>query len=278
MCRWLAYSGEAIPLDELILKPQHSLISQSLTARRSESPTNGDGFGIGWYGNGEIPGVYRETRPAWNDENLRDLANHIQSHLFFAHVRAATGTSIQRTNCHPFRHGRWILVHNGLINGFETIRRELILAVEPRLFNEIRGTTDSELMFYIALSLGLEQEPLSALEKMAGLIEHTGRRHGIEYPVQMTLGLGDGKNLYAVRYSSVGRSRTLFHSKSVLALRELDPDNPRLRLVPEDARAIVSEPFGEMTEYWVEIPEGSALVVEAGEIRYQDFVPRAPAA
>lgn len=276
MCRWLAYSGEAIALDELILKTDISLIDQSLSARRGEVPTNGDGFGIGWYGKGEFPGVYRETRPAWNDENLRHISGHIESRLFLAHVRAATGTAVQRSNCHPFQHGRWLFLHNGLVRDFDTVKRELVMAVEPELFPAIRGTTDSEILFFLALGLGLDRGPLPALERMVGLVEAIGRRHGILQPVQMTLGLSDGRRLYAVRYSSEGSSRTLFHSKSMHALRELYPDNPRLAPFPHDARAIVSEPLTELTDLWVEIPEATALVVEAGEIECHDFTPWNP--
>ena len=35
--------------------PQHSLIDQSLHSRLGAETTNGDGFGIGWYGEGETP-------------------------------------------------------------------------------------------------------------------------------------------------------------------------------------------------------------------------------
>ena len=57
MCRWLAYSGAPIHLDEVIVDAPHSLIDQSLHARQSATTTNGDGFGIGWYGTREFPGV-----------------------------------------------------------------------------------------------------------------------------------------------------------------------------------------------------------------------------
>src|SRR3712207_7406098 len=112
MCRWLAYSGSPILLEELLYKPDHSLIDQSLHARMGVETTNGDGFGVGWYSarDRSRPGRYRNVNPAWNDANLRDLAQHIESPLFLAHIRATTGTPVQQTNCHPFRHGRWLFV------------------------------------------------------------------------------------------------------------------------------------------------------------------------
>ena len=53
MCRWLAYSGSPVLLDDLLFRPDHSLIDQSLHSRLGATTTNGDGFGIGWYGAGE---------------------------------------------------------------------------------------------------------------------------------------------------------------------------------------------------------------------------------
>ena len=134
MCRWLAYSGGPLALSDLIFNTTHSLVDQSLSARSSVQTTNGDGFGIGWYDHCDEPGVYKHIQPAWNDPNLRDLCDHMQSNMFVAHVRAATDTAIQRTNCHPFRYGKWLFVHNGQIRGFEKIRRELAVTLRPELF------------------------------------------------------------------------------------------------------------------------------------------------
>ena len=208
MCRWLGYFGDPIRVDELVYNTAHSLIEQSRSARFTSHLTNADGFGIGWYGSEERPGVYRNVSPAWGDRNLQDLCAQIRSPLFLAHVRAATGTPVQQTNCHPFRHGRWLFVHNGFIDQYQRLRRDLMLAVDSELFERIEGTTDSELLFFLALTLGLDDEPLPALERMAGMVEAIGRRHGVEDPLQMTLGLTDGERLYAVRYAS-GRVRQL---------------------------------------------------------------------
>ena len=152
MCRWLAYSGTPIRLEELLLKRDRSLIDQSLHARLGATTTNGDGFGVGWYQDGEPPRLYKSTNPAWSDRNLRELAAGVSSPLFFAHIRASTGTAVQETNSHPFRHGHWLWMHNGLIRDFQRVKRELALAVEDSLYPCIEGTTDSELMFYLALA------------------------------------------------------------------------------------------------------------------------------
>src|SRR4051794_28985403 len=160
MCRWMAWHGQPVLIEELLFKPKHGLVDQSLHSRMGAETTNGDGFGLGWYGTGDGPGVYRSVEPAWGNANLRHLAGHIESPLFLSHVRATTGTEIQEANCHPFRHGSWLLVHNGLVNDFRALRRDLMLAVDPSLFADVMGTTDSEVLFHLALTLGLTDDPL----------------------------------------------------------------------------------------------------------------------
>jgi predicted glutamine amidotransferase len=159
MCRWLAYSGSPILLEELLYKPTHSLIDQSRHARLGVETTNGDGFGVGWYGDAASPGVFRGTGPAWSDRNLRNLAAHIQAPVFLAHIRASTGTPVQESNCHPFRFERWLWMHNGSIAEFARVKRDLALGVDADLYPSIEGSTDSELMFFLALTFGLRDDP-----------------------------------------------------------------------------------------------------------------------
>ena len=193
MCRWMAWLGQPLLVDELLFKTQHGIVDQSLHSRLGAETTNGDGFGLGWYGDGEGPGVYHSVAPAWSDANLRELAAHIESPLFMAHVRAAIGSPVQETNCHPFRDGRWLFVHNGFIAGFHTLRRDLMLAVDPARFADIHGSTDTEVVFYLALAFGLEDDPIEALERTIGFIETTAREHGVGAPVQGTFGVADGE-------------------------------------------------------------------------------------
>lgn len=277
MCRWLAYSGGPLPLNELIYNTQHSLVEQSLDARISTQTTNGDGFGVGWYDHLEFPGLYKETRPAWNDANLEDLCLHTNSSMFLAHIRAATGTAIQRTNSHPFRYGRWLFCHNGLIEGFSYLRRDLAMRLKPDLFMHLTGTTDSELMFLLALNFGLEDDVYTGVAKMAGLVEQLGHAAGVEFPLQMTLGISDGERLYAVRYSSQRDSRTLFHSKDSAAVRDLIAPERRERFdgLGDDAMTIVSEPLSDLPDQWEAVPESSFLTVENGEVNVRDFAPEA---
>ncbi|WP_330289736.1 class II glutamine amidotransferase [Streptomyces sp. NBC_00576] len=275
MCRWLAYTGTPVLLDTVLYKPAHSLIDQSLHSRMGVETTNGDGFGVGWYepDNG-TPAVFRDTGPAWSNRNLREIADHVRSPLFFAHIRASTGTPVQQTNCHPFRHGRWMWMHNGGITDFHRIRRDLALAVDPELFLDIEGSTDSEMMFYLALTFGLEKDPPGAVARMVGLVERVGHEHGVEFPIQMTVAVTDGQQTWAFRYSSQGTSRSLYYSTQVEALRALHPDMAFLREVSDETRLIVSEPLGDLPGAWNEVPESSYGVVRPEGDELLPFAPQ----
>jgi predicted glutamine amidotransferase len=276
MCRWLAYSGKPVRPEELLYEPSRSLIEQSRRATPDAAIANGDGFGLGWYGLHQSPGLFRSASPAWGDSNLRELSSQIRSPLFLAHVRAATGTPVQQTNCHPFRHGSWLFVHNGFIAEYPRLRRELLLTVDPGLFTGIGGSTDSEVMFYLALTFGLADDPLGGLERMAGFVEAAGYRIGVEHPLQMTIGLSDGERIYAVRYASGPIANTLFVSSSVQDLRLLYPEDERFRHLSQDARVVVSEPLIDLPGLWQEIPPSTALVVQDGPDLDTSFRPQPP--
>ena len=277
MCRWLAYSGSPLRIEDLLYRPQHSLIDQSLHSQLGAETTNGDGFGVGWYGVGDTPGVFRSVEPAWNDRNLRELSGHIVSPLVFAHIRASSGSAIQQTNCHPFRYGRWLWMHNGVLREFQTVKRDLVLAVDPSLYPGIEGSTDSEVFFYLALTLGLEDDPPRAVADAVGLIEEIGLRHGVDNPVQMTVATSDGKRIWGFRYSTEHESRTLFYSTDVATVRALHPEVEILHDVSDESRLIVSEPIRDLPGAWNEVPESSWGVVDReGHDELHPFTPRAP--
>ncbi len=274
MCRWMCYSGKPILLEDLLYKTKNSLIDQSMSSKSAETPTNGDGFGVGWYGVRSYPGLFRSIRPAWNDFNLRDIAAQIESPLFMAHVRATSLATVQETNCHPFRHRNWLFVHNGEIFEVEKVRRDLVLAISPKYFTEILGTTDSEVMFYLALSLGLESDPIGGLARMAGLIEDAARKRGIAESLWMTVGVSDGNQVWAVRYASDKKPPTLYYSRDMDDIALLAPQ-ARERL-GSDARLIVSEPVGEIASAWIQVPVNSWVSVRGAETTVQPFIPVPP--
>jgi len=274
MCRWIAYFGNPIRPRTLLYDTPHGLVEQSRRDRLASGNPNADGFGLGWYDDEAVgPGVYRNTLPAWGDRNLLDLAQHIRSPLFLGHVRAATGTPVEQSNCHPFRHGDWLFQHNGFIEQHLELRRELLLTVDPSLFPSIDGTTDSQLLFFLALTFGLEDDPLGALERMAGFVEDTGRGHGIAEPLQMTIAVSDGDRLYAARYASGPFVNSLFASEDAKSIRALYPDDERFSMFSDESRVVVSEPLGDLPGVWREVPAGTALVIQPGEDLEVPFTP-----
>ena len=278
MCRWLAYSGSPVHIDDLLYEPTNSLIVQSLHSRLGAEETNGDGVGVGWYTeDSPTPGVFRSIEPAWSDRNLRELAEHTRSGLVLAHIRATSGSAVQQTNCHPFRHGRWLWMHNGLLAGFAAMKRDLVLAVDPDLFPFIEGSTDSEVLFYLALTFGLQDDPPAAVARAVGLVEEVGRAHGVAFPVQMTVCTTDGQRLWAFRYSTEGQSRSLFHNADVAVLKEQYPENPVLHDLSDETRIVVSEPLGDLKGAWHEVPESSCLLIDAGREELTAFRPTSPA-
>jgi predicted glutamine amidotransferase len=278
MCRWLAYSGSPILMSKVLYGGTNSLVDQSLHSRLGAEPTNGDGFGVGWYGAPDTPGVFHSIEPAWNDENLRELSGHISSRLFFTHIRAAIGSAVQQTNCHPFRHANWLFMHNGYINEFGTIKRDLVFAVDPSLYPEIKGQADTEVLFQLALTFGLEDDPPTAVGQAIGLVEEVGGRHGVPHPFQGTVATTDGESIWAFRYSSERKSRTLFYTTDIPSLQKLYPDREDLREFSDDARLIVSEPLGDVAGVWNEVPESSYGVISADREEIQPFQPKAPSA
>ena len=270
----MAYSGEPLLAEALLFRPEHSLIDQSLHSRLGATTTNGDGFGMGWYGEGDRPAVYKTVEPAWNDANLRELAGQVRTRLLFAHVRASTGTAVQRSNCHPFRHDHWLWMHNGSVAGFATMKRQLMLAVDPDLYADIEGSTDSEALFYLALTFGLTEEPVAAVARAVGFVEGVAARNGIPDPVQFSAATTDGETVWAFRYSSAGRTRSLYFSTEVQRLRELHPEVEMLRDLGDETRLVVSEPLRDLSGAWNEVPEGCCGIVQPGDDTIVPFEPR----
>ncbi|KFI12732.1 MULTISPECIES: class II glutamine amidotransferase [Vibrio] len=210
MCRWLAYQGESIYLDELVYEPEHSLVHQSLDARKAVTRVNADGFGLGWYTERDTPGQFHEVLPAWGDENLRSLTHHIRSHRFMAHVRSSTGTQVSRSNCHPFIIDNWMFLHNGQIGEFERVKYELQSQLPESLFLKRMGTTDSELIFLLMLHNGLCEQPVEAIRKTIIDISQMLKSKGIEEPLKASICISDGAQFWAVRYSSDDDAPTVF--------------------------------------------------------------------
>ena len=274
MCRWLAYSGSPLLMEDLLYKPKHSLIDQSLHAKLGPHTTNGDGFGVGWYGEGEDPALYKCIEPVWNDRNLRELSRQIRSGLVFAHIRASTGSPVQQTNCHPFRHGKWLWMHNGQIANFQLVKRELVMAIDPALYPHIEGSSDTEIFFFLAMTFGLADDPPAGVERAVGFIDQVCRSRGIPHPMRMSVAASDGQSIWAFRYSSEGQPPSLFYSTKVETLRDQYPDMPVFKALSDESRLVVSEPLGSLAGAWNEVPASHVGVIQPGQDELRPFTPR----
>lgn len=257
MCRWAAYIGAAIYLEDIVSRPGHSLVRQSHHATHCHTPVNADGFGIAWYGEREEPGLYRDVMPAWSDPNLRSLTATVKSHLFMAHVRASTGTATSRNNCHPFTVGQWCFMHNGQFGGYDSYRRSAEVLIPDEFYHHRKGATDSEALFLAALGLGMEDDPLTALAQATALFEALAIERGTTPYVRLTAAFSDGQRLYAVRYASDDHAPTLYHRWSE----------------SRGGRAVVSEPLEAEEADWHEVPPGSFCIFEGDKVVIRPFQP-----
>ncbi|WP_347267508.1 class II glutamine amidotransferase [Paracoccus sp. (in: a-proteobacteria)] len=259
MCRWAAYIGSPIYLEDIICRPGHSLVRQSHGATRCHTPVNADGFGIAWYGEREEPGLYRDILPAWSDSNLKSLAATVRSHLFLAHVRASTGTATSRNNCHPFVVGRWCFMHNGQFGGYDGYRRHAEALIPDEFYAHRKGATDSEALFLMALGAGLADDPVSAMQRATRQFHELARCRGAAPHVRLTAAFSDGDRLYALRYASDENAPTLFHRWSERRC----------------GRAVVSEPLESDEGDWHEVPAQSFCIFEGQGVTIQPFLPDA---
>jgi ergothioneine biosynthesis protein EgtC len=257
MCRWIAYCGEPIFIEDFVTIPEQSLVVQSQASREAKSIVNGDGFGLGWYGERAEPGIFRDLRPAWSDENLLSLARQIRSRLFFAHVRASTGTAIMRANCHPFAHGRWMFMHNGGIGDWSSVRRPVEAGIPDDLFQHRGGTTDSEAMFLLLIANGLETDAPRAFRRTIAYVERVMAEAGNQTPLRFTAAATNGHSVHAVRYSTQIVPETLY-------MRRIHRANGHL---------IASEPLDDGRTDWEAVPPQSMVRLGPDGLSVEAFRP-----
>ena len=280
VCRFTFYRGDPLPLSQLLTEPAHSLIHQSYQSREREEPLNGDGFGLAWYVEGSNePALFRAVTPAWSNRNLRELARVTRSGCVLAHVRAATQVlEVSETNCHPFKQGRYSLMHNGDVGGFHSIRRALLNSLGERAFRSIHGSTDSEHLFALFLD-EIERAGTAAegIEAMAGALERAIDRaldlaaeHAPGEPSYLNLVVSDGACAVACRYVTEAPkdAESLYVAKG----RYVCVDG-QARVLPsapgEGAVLVSSERLGE-DPAWEPVPVGWWLMISPGlEVTYR---------
>lgn len=257
MCRFLAYQGQPVLLETVVSKPCHSLIQQSMCATEAKTATNGDGFGLGWYGERPEPGIYRDLRPAWSDDNLLSICAQVRSPLFFAHVRAATGTATARANCHPFTFGTSLFMHNGQIGGYSQMRRSIEGLIPDPLYRHRQGTTDSEAIFLAAMARGAASDAVRAFSGVLASVRGITKEAGVNDALRFAAAYTNGETLYAFRWACDEKAPTLYWRH----------DNNGLH--------VVSEPLDESRAVWNALPQGSVLVADRhGPPQVHAFNPR----
>lgn len=274
MCRFIAYKGEALSLDDLLFKPKYSLIKQSIAARELEEPLNGDGFGIGWYNKAfdPAPAIFVSMTPAWSNRNLKNLAPRIQSDCIFAHVRAASVGDINEANCHPFYYGAWMFMHNGSIEQFAAIKREVRRALSDEVYNWVKGQTDSEHLFGMILDHFSDDELvqarpesiMAAIEQSLRFIENLQQEHKLPRENYVNSCLTNGKFMVATRYCSKPDEEPLSLYYSVGTRYECEGGVCRIDKsgTGKKAALIVSEPLTDLANDWVKVPNNHFIVID----------------
>jgi predicted glutamine amidotransferase len=272
MCRFLCYKGRNILLSELLYEPRNSLINQSYHAQERSEPLNGDGFGVGWYAPeiGPLPCPFTSVTPAWSNSNLRNLADHVKSPCFFAHVRAATlGMAVSSVNCHPFHYGRYLWMHNGSVTGFSRIKRTLCQFLPDPIYLKVEGTTDSEHSFAVFLTLlGDTGQPVSTRQLGENLVKTVMKLEGfrtdagVQEPATCNFAVTDGDSIAAIRYVSDGeRPESLYYS----AGSRYDCRDGVCTMVPapkeEQSVIVASERLTPFRKDWAEVPPNHLVTV-----------------
>lgn len=272
MCRLVAYLGTEILLENILVNPANSLTKQSLHARESDFPTNGDGFGVGWY-NHDIspnPGLFTSISPAWNDLNLLHLASKIKSTCFFGHVRAASVGGVTHYNCHPFINENWMFMHNGCLNDFIQIKRHIRHLLEDDIYNWIKGETDSEHLFALFRQMAKGR----ALHDINGVIQLTldvvkqlhlvMSEYGTPGTSYLNICVTDGKRIIASRYCSDRRYKpeSMYYSTGQAFVSEHDNYHMIQRPGKTKCVLVASEMLDDFSQEWHEVPEHHLLFVD----------------
>jgi len=257
MCRWAAWIGDPIFLEDVLSRPDHSLIVQSHQAELCKSAINADGFGVAWYDHRPEPGLYRDIHPAWSDSNLAAVARQVRSRLFLAHVRASTGSAISRNNCHPFAVGRWCFMHNGQVGGFESFRKQADMGIDDALYGQRKGATDSEAIFLHALGQGMDRDPEGAMLRAVARFQAMSETSGHSPHMRLSAAFSDGERLFAVRYASDDQAPTLYYRYCA----------------ERGGFMVMSEPLDTAESGWIEVAQGTICQFSGGQVTSRPFRP-----
>jgi len=276
MCRYVAYIGPPVLASDLLYKPKFSVITaQSMNAGEMSVSVNGDGFGVGWY-DPELdnePCVFRSIKPAWGDQNLRQLSRKIFSPCIFAHVRAASpGLTIEEVNSHPFWCGQLMFMHNGVVGGFKQMRRQMLRGLNDVAYDAIQGSTDSEHLFGMFLNhiedpFGTVtcEEMVYALGKMFSDLSDLMIKMGVFRHSYLNVAVTNGTCLVVVRYTTNPNvqpaSLYYMHGKEYHC-RQGDMCIMEPTYGKPSAIVVASEPFTARRSDWMKVERNSMMIVD----------------
>lgn len=272
MCRFAAYLGRPLLMNEVISKPKDSLIKQSERALESDVAINADGFGIGWYNLSvsELPAVFVSVSPAWNDVNLKNITHQIVSECFFGHVRAAEEGGVGPFNCHPFHYSKYMLMHNGGIGGFKKIKLDIFNLLDEQYFLNIKGTTDSETMFALWLTFFHRTKKdhagmISAWRDTLATIQSLQARHAIKDTSYINAMITDGTQMVGMRYCSDPKYCLTLH---YIAGDSFTPTKEGVHMInartaKPKAVIVASEKMTAHKNEWDDVPAQHLIAVDA---------------
>ncbi len=232
MCRLTAYLGAPLEADTLVFGGSHSLYEQSyLPQELIHGNVNADGYGVVWYRD-HTPVRVGGSRPIWQDGELRGVLESSTSPMILAAVRNATpGIPVDDSGNLPLTHGRWSFILNGFVEDFRaSYMRTLRSGLPDDLYGELRGSSDSETLFLLAVSALRDGASLAeALEHVRTVVVEVLRT---DHQTQLTMVLADGQGLAALRTASVEDTNSLYFAPghpmapggTLLASERLDDD------------------------------------------------------
>lgn len=265
---------------DLLTRPAHSIINQSFDLRLRldmRNPINGDGFGVGFYGEKHEPCVFKAITPAWNNVNLNSLSNGTESDLVFAHVRASTQGVLAETNCHPFQYGKLLFMHNGGISAFGLIKRRLLAHLDDKFFLFIQGSTDSECCCALYLDtlykMGYDAEDTNtvlphkvlrdALLRTIELIK-TWQTEVTDEPSLLNFAVTDGQSVVVSRYiTSRTDEAASLHFSTGLRFFEYEPGLFKMERLnrSQDVIFVASEPLTFERGDWTCVPTNTIVSI-----------------
>lgn len=196
-----------MPVRPIVFGGTHTLVRQSYDAREmGHGVHNADGYGVGWYHEGR-PVRIREARPIWHDPDLEDVLSCVRSACSLALVRSASpGIPLDKGEVAPFVFDRWSFGLNGYVRKFHThAMRPLRSTLPDQLYTQIRGTSDTETLFLLALAEVRQGASLgTALARVAERACSLGVRS------KLNMVLADGEDLAVIRTSNIKETNTLY--------------------------------------------------------------------